>query len=395
MAARAEEIDTGAVLIERAQALVPTLAARAEETARLRRMPDETFRDLRDLDLLKAARAERFGGYALGLDEVLEIVVRLGRGCGSSAWVYGIYCDHAITVGMFEPEAQDEVWGASPEAVISSGLAPSGKVERLSDGFRLTGRWQFSSGCDHADWVFVQSMIPPAGDGEGPTPAYFLLPRSDWEIDDTWFVTGLAGTGSKDVVIGDAFVPRHRMQPIAPLNTGEAPGARANPAPIFRLPRISTVPFSLVAPALGVLDAMIDAFVERTGARATRGVRHAELTTVQLRLAEAAAERDCARLLLSRATQETMAAMRSVGKLSLEQRARNRRDMAYIAVLLTRAADRIYTVTGASGLFDGNAMKRMFHDIRAVGAHHITAWDIAGPTFGQVALGVEPTNPLV
>ena len=395
MATTAKEVDTGAVLIERAQGLVPTLAARAEETAALRRMPDETFQTLRDLDLLKAARAERFGGFALGLDEVLEIVVRLGRGCGSTAWVYGIYCDHAITVGMFEPEAQDEVWGDAPESVISSGLAPSGKVERLSDGYRLNGRWQFSSGCDHADWVFVQSIVPPASEDAGPTPSYFLLPRSDWEIDDTWFVSGLAGTGSKDIVIEEAFVPPHRMQPIAPLNTGEGPGARVNPAPIYRLPRIATVPFSLVAPALGVLDAMIDSFVERTSARATRGVRHAELTTVQLRLAEAAAERDCARLLLARATGETMAAMRNPGKLSLHQRARNRRDMAYIATLLTRAADRIYAVTGASGLFDGNALKRMFHDIRAVAAHHITAWDIAGPIYGQVALGVEPTNPLV
>ena len=394
MATMAKDVDIGAALIERAQQLVPTLAARAEETAALRRVSDRTFRELRESGLLKAARAERFGGHALGLDEVLEIVVRLGRGCGSTAWVYGIYCDHAITVGMFEPEAQDEVWGDDPEAVISSGLAPSGKVERVPGGYRLDGRWQFSSGCDHAGWVFVQSMIPPEGDG-GPTPAYLLLPRSDWEIDDTWFVTGLAGTGSKDIVIEDAFVPPHRVQPIAPLNAGEGPGARVNPAPIYRLPRIATVPFSLVAPALGVMDAMIDAFVERTGARATRGVRHAELTTVQLRLAEAAAERDCARLLLSRATAETMAAMRNVGRLGLEQRARNRRDMAYIATLLTRAAERLYTVTGASGLFDGNAMKRMFHDIRAVAAHHITAWDIAGPTYGQVALGLEPTNPLV
>ena len=395
MATMAKDVDIGAALIGRADALAPTLAARAEETAALRRMPDGTFRELRDSGLLKAARAERFGGYALGLDEVLEIVVRLGRGCGSTAWVYGIYCDHAITVGMFEPEAQDEVWGEDPEAVICSGLAPSGTVERVPGGYRLCGRWQFSSGCDHAGWVFVQSMIPPAGDGGGPTPAYLLVPRSDWQIDDTWFVTGLAGTGSKDIVIENAFVPPHRVQPIAPLNAGEGPGARVNKAPIYRLPRIATVPFSLVAPALGVADAMIDAFVERTSARATRGVRHAELATVQLRLAEAAAERDCARLLLSRATAETMAAMRGAGRLDLEQRARNRRDMAYIATLLTRAAERIYAVTGASGLFDGNPMKRMFHDIRAVAAHHITAWDIAGPTYGQVALGLEPTNPLV
>ncbi len=386
---------TGAALIERAETLAPALAARAGETAALRRIPDETFRALRDTGLLRAARAERFGGHALGLDEVLEIIVRLGRGCGSTAWVYGIYCDHAITVGMFEPEAQDDVWGDNPESVISSGLAPAGTAERASDGYRLSGRWQFSSGCDHADWVFLHSPIPLAQDGEGPTPAYFLLPREDWEIDDTWFVSGLAGTGSKNIVVEDALVPPHRVQPIAPLNAGQGPGARINPAPIFRLPRISTVPFSLVAPALGVLDAMIDAFVERTGARATRGVRHATLTTVQLRLAEAAAERDCARLLLSRAAGETMAAMRSEGFLSLEQRARNRRDMAYIATLLSRAADRIYSVTGASGLFDGNALNRMFHDIRAVAAHHITSWDIAGPVYGQVALGVEPASPLV
>ena len=395
MATVTRDVDIGAALIERADALVPTLAARAGETAALRRMPDETFRALRESGLLKAGLAGRFGGYALGLDEILEIVVRLGRGCGSSAWVYGIYCDHAITVGMFGAEAQDEIWGDDPDVVVASGLAPSGRVERVSGGYRLEGRWQFSSGCDHAGWVFVHALVPPAGGEGAPVPTYLLLPRGDWEIDDTWFVSGLAGTGSKDIVIADAFVPAHRAQPIAPLNAGEGPGARVNPEPIYRLPRVSTVPFSLVAPALGVADAMIDAFVERTGARATRGVRHAELTTVQLRLAEAAAERDCARLLLSRATGETMAAMRSAGRLSLEQRARNRRDMAYIATLLSAAADRLYTVTGASGLFDGNPLNRMFHDIRAVAAHHITAWDIAGPTFGRVTLGLEPGSPLI
>lgn len=383
--------------------MVPTLAARVDETEALRRVPDQSIADLRDSGLLKAARPARYGGYELDLDIVIEIISRLGRGCGSTAWVYGIFCDHAITMGMMPLETQDEIWADDPETVVSSGLAPGGVAEYAEGGFRLSGRWQFSSGCDHADWVFVQSAIPPNddgdddGDGDGdsaaPTPAYFLLPRADFEIIDTWFVAGLTGTGSNDIVIEDVFVPAHRVQALALFNTGTGPGGAVNPGLIYRLPRIATVPFSLVAPALGILDTMIEAFTERTRERATRGFRHAELTTMQLRLAETSAERDCAWLLVRRATEETMTAMREAGRLELNQRARNRRDMAYSSMLCMRAADRLFQATGASGLFDGNPMRRMYSDIRAIGAHHVNAWDISGPIYGQVEFGLPPSNP--
>ncbi len=383
------------VLLQRAEALVPALRERAVETEGLRRIPDRSIADLIRADLLKAARPARYGGFELDLDAVIEIIALLGRGCGATAWVFGIFCDHAITMGMMPEEAQDDIWAKDPEALICSGLMPAGRAERIAGGFRLSGRWQFSSGCDHAAWLFVQSEMPPDGEGAAPSPAYFLLPRADYEIVDTWFVSGLVGTGSKDVAVEAAFVPDHRVQPLALFNAGTGPGGRINPGPIYRLPRIATVPFSLAAPTIGILDAMIHDFTQRTRERATRGFRHAELTTMQLRLAESSAERDCARLLLRRATQETMTSMLQAGRLDLDQRARNRRDMAYTAVLCMRAADRLFQAVGASGLFDGNAMRRMHADIHAIGAHHINSWDISGPIYGQVAFGLEPTNPLV
>ncbi len=381
-------------LIDRAEALVPTLAARTAETERLRRVPDASIADLRAAGLFKAALPARYGGYELEFDQVIEIITRLGRGCGSTAWVFGIFCDHAITMGMMPKEAQDDIWAGNPDALVSSGLMPAGSAVRADGGMEITGRWQFSSGCDHADWIFVQSMIPPNG-GDGPEPGYFLLPRAAFEIVDTWYVSGLVGTGSKDIVIDGAFVPSHRVQPVALFNSGTAPGGRVNAGALYRLPRIASVPFSLVAPAIGILDALIDGFTERIRGRETRGFRHAELTTMQLRLAETSAERDCARLMLRRAVEETAARMRAAGALDLRQRARNRRDMAYIAMLCMRAADRLFQAVGANGLFDGNDLRRRHADIRAIGTHHINSWDIAAPIFGRVTFGLDPGNPLV
>lgn len=380
-------------LRERADALVPVLTERVKETEALRRIPDDSIAALREAELLKVAVPAAYGGYEVEFDVVIDLIRRLGRGCGSTAWVFGIYCDHAITMGMMPKQAQDDIWANNPGALVSSGIAPSGKAERAPGGFRLTGRWQFSSGCDHADWVFVHSLVPAEEEGGRPTPCYFLLPKSDYAIEDTWFVTGLKGTGSKDILIDDVFVPAHRVQALSHFNEGTGPGGEVNAGTLYRLPRTGSVPFTLSAPAVGILDAMIDAFIERTGGRATRGFRHAELTTIQMRLAESCAERDCARMLLERATRETVASMNAEGRLSREQRARNRRDMAYVSMLCTRAADRLIHVVGASGVYEGSPIGRMHADIRAINAHHVHAFDIAGPTFAQITFGLEPTNP--
>lgn len=385
----------GVELLARARDLVPTLRARARETEALRRVPDATIADMRRLELFRAVQPQRYGGFEIELAEVMAIISELGRGCGSSAWVFGIFCDHAITLGMYPGAAQDDLWRDTPDALVSSGLAPAGIVTRADGGYRLAGQWSFSSGVDHADWIFVQSVTPPGPGNDAPEHAYFLLPKTDYRILDTWHVIGLCGTGSKDVAIEDAFVPAHRRVAVADLNESRAPGTAVNPGPLYRLPRAATVPFTLGSPAIGVAQAIYDDFIEMMRSRASRGVQLAEQATIQVRVAEAAAEIDCARMLLERDCRATMAAVRAHGRLTLEERARNRRDMAYIVRLCAAAAERLYAATGGAGLYTHGDMQRMYRDVLAISRHYINSWDISATTFGRVALGLPPIHPAI
>ena len=291
---------------------------------------------------------------------------------------------------MYSAEAQEDVWGESPDAVACSGLAFGGEASLAIGGYRVSGRWSFSSGSDHSAWVFVHSNAPTESEEPSRRTAYYLVPRDEFEIVDTWHVVGLSGTGSKDIVINDVFVPEHRRLFVDDANEGRAPGTRVNPGPLYRMPRMATSPFLLTAPTIGLTEALLDLFLESIRTKASRGVKLAELGTIQMRVAEAAAEVDAARLLLERDCTETMSLMRRGDTLTLEQRARNRRDMAYASTLCTRAADRLFTATGGTGLYDGNEMRRQFHDIRAIGAHFVNSWDVAGTTFTKVTLGLEP-----
>src|SRR5919108_6497748 len=145
----------GAELLSLARELVPTFRKRAAEAEKLRRIPPESIDDLRKAGLFRTLQPAVLGGYELPLDEAVLITTTVAEGCGSTGWVQGIYTDHSATLGMFDGEAQKDVWGASPDSLISSGFMPTGKAVRVDGGYRLTGRWPFSSGCDFARLALV------------------------------------------------------------------------------------------------------------------------------------------------------------------------------------------------------------------------------------------------
>src|SRR5262249_38516935 len=164
-----------------------------------------------------------------------DVQMTIAAACPSSAWVLGVVAVHGWQLALFPPQAQEDVWGRDREALISSSNAPTGKVIRVEGGFRISGRWSFSSGCDHCHWVFLGGFAPTAP-GEKPDMRTFLLPRSDYRIDDNWHVAGLKGTGSKDIVVEDAFVPEHRTHRLIDGYLLKSPGHALNPAPLYRLP---------------------------------------------------------------------------------------------------------------------------------------------------------------
>ncbi len=380
-------------LKSRAAALEPALASRAAETEALRRLPDETIAELKAAGLHRICQPARFGGAEVPLDEACDIVASLARGCGSTGWVAGVYTDHQILIGMFDPRAADDVWGENPDALVSAGFTPGGRNERAEGGWRVSGSWQWSSGCDHADWLILGCLLPTGEDG-AIEPNYCVVPRDEVAIEDNWHVMGLAGTGSKNLHVESAFVPDYRALPFRLAGaSGEARGQADAPA-LYRLPHPPCVPFMLAVPALGIAESLLDGVTEQMAGRTSNGLRVASHQTIQVHIAEAAAQIDAARLLMLRDTGDAMTAMHEGRELGELERVRNRRDQAYLVRECRAAVDRLFTTLGGQGIFLDNALQRKFRDMHAMSGHFALNWDVAATTYGQVALGVEPKTHL-
>ena len=381
----------GAELLSLARKLVPTLRERADEAETLRCIPPETIKDLREAGLLGLLKPALFGGYELPLDEAVVITAALAEGCGSTAWVQGVFMDHCATLGMFHGEAQKDVWGGSSDSLISSGFKPSGKVIPVEGGYLLSGRWPLSSGCDHADWALVRSVVPARPNKESPDLFMFLVPRSDYTIIDNWFAMGLKGTGSKDIELnGEVFVPEHRALSNQDLADGTGPGGEFNAGALYRLPRMATVPFLLAAPLVGIAERALQVYIDGMRDRSSRGFKVAEQGAVQMRVADSAAQIDAARLLMLRDCREAMDIVQQGKRLTFEQRARNRRDIAYVASQCTRAVDRLFASAGATSIYLDNETQRLFRDIHAAGQHISLSWDASGSDYGRVMFGMPP-----
>lgn len=379
--------------LRRAQELVPVLAERALATEALRTLPADTIADIRAAGLHAMGKPRRLGGAELSLDAIVGIVAMLARGCASTAWVCGVYSDHAIIVGMMDPRVADEVWKDDPDATISAGFIPSGTNAPADGGWRLTGRWGFASGCDHARWVFLGSIVA-AGDGP-PEPRLCLVPIDEVEIDDDWQVMGLAGTGSKTVVADGVFVPEYRTIPLRLSSGGWEARGRPDVPPLYRLPHVATVPFHFCATALGTAESLLEDVIAEIGERHSFGAPVAEYATMQLRVAAASAEIDCARMLIERDTRAAMAAMRDGRSLTIGERARNRRDMAFAAGFCQRAVEGLFEAGGARSVYSASVPQRKFRDVRVVANHISLKWDVAGTTYGRVAFGLDPASPLI
>jgi len=377
-AARGNSQPTPEQLVQIARDLIPTLKERAAECEEGRRMPDATFEDYKAASILNVCKPAGHGGFEYGWHVLCEIAFELARGCGSSAWVYSVLAEHNQTVGTYSLEAQQDIWGDNPDTFIASGNSLGADMQEVDGGWEITGRLNYSSGCDFADWHLTGVAI-------GGRPIKILVPQSKCEVIDNWHVVGLAGTGSKDIKMEKVFIPHHRTIPI-----GEK-GPLFDQNPLFRMPQWSVNPYSLVAVTIGVAQGALETFIDDIQSRVSRfGSNVAEFQSLQLRIAESAAEIDAAKLIMLSNLRETMDILSEAEELPVEVRARNKRDMAYCPMLAVKAVDRLSYAAGAGGLFLSESIQRSFRDVHAGSKQIALNWDINGTTYGKVVLGLDP-----
>jgi alkylation response protein AidB-like acyl-CoA dehydrogenase len=289
------------------------------------------------------------------------------------------------------------VWGANPDALACGSYAPVCKAAGADGGYRLSGRWSFASGCDNAQWALCAALVPSEADDGRLAPVFLLVPAREYTIDDTWNVVGLAGTGSKTLVLTDVFVPAHRVLSFAATTGGQTPGAAlyaANRA--FSIPMLCNIPSCLASTAVGAATGALEDYLDRTSARVTRGAvaghnnKMAEFPTIQLRVAEASASADAARELLLRDLRNRAATVRDGRPVTIEDRILSRRGQAFSVSLAIRAIEALNASTGGAGLDLANPVQRAWRDVNAVGRHISMNWDAVGTMYGQMALGLAP-----
>jgi alkylation response protein AidB-like acyl-CoA dehydrogenase len=385
-----------AALTGHAASLVPTLAANAPQTEEKRRIADENIAALETMGLLRLTQPARFGGYEASFRTQLEVTRELARGCGSTAWVASHLNICAWFTGMWNEQAQLDVWAGSPDNRVAGVFAPTSTSTVVRGGYVVSGRWSWCSGCLHAQWVLVG--IPLTGtDGSAPDQGMVLIPLAELSIEDTWFAAGMKGTGSNTVVADEVFVPAHRYVSVSRLLTGETDNPHKEEA-LYRIPFMAGGTLNVVGPQLGLAQAALDLVTRDAG---QRGValsaygRKADAPVVQLAVASAASLIDTASLLAYRAAGVLDdAGVQGIFPDRLT-RARVRMDAGQAVVNAREAIRVLVSAYGASGFAEDSAMQRIWRDSEVASRHASVNPDIGAEAYGQALLGAEASAAIV
>jgi 3-hydroxy-9,10-secoandrosta-1,3,5(10)-triene-9,17-dione monooxygenase len=383
-----------AAMVARARALIPHLRDRAARTEELRRLPPETERDLHDTGLFRIVQPKRVGGSEFDYVALVDCADALGQADASVAWNFANLASHHWMLGMFDKRAQDLVWKNPDVLIASSFIFPAGRARKVDGGYVLRGSWPFSSGVDSSDWNMLASVVSSDDEADGIEYRIFLLNKSDYKINDTWNATGLRGTGSNDVEVNDAFVAEPMTVAVSDLVGGPTLGSAVNPNALYALPVFSLFPYVLSGVALGNAQACLDDYVEVARHRAStyNRAKLGDLQSTQIKIAEASAKIDAARVIMRSTCIEAMADARSGHVPDTAAKTKLRRDGAYSVNLCTEAVSLLFSASGARGLFTTGALQRQFRDAHAINSHLAFNFDAAGTNYGRVALGLPSEN---
>jgi 3-hydroxy-9,10-secoandrosta-1,3,5(10)-triene-9,17-dione monooxygenase len=377
-------------LAQRARAFGAELAAAVAEGDELRRLPDSTWKLLLEGGFLRALQPARWGGGEVELVDFLDAVFEVSRANPSAGWVAGVIGVHPWQLALFEDDAQRELWGEDPTTMHSSSYNPTGTAVAVDGGYEVSGRWSFSSGCDHCRAVNLGAVVrDQRGAGDLADFRSFLVLEGDYRIDDTWHVAGLRGTGSKDIVVEGVFVPTHRTQSHTEYAMAHSlPGQVRNDGPLYRLPWSVVFNMAVAASVFGAAQGFVETWIAEARDRVIgRRVRLADDPLTQRRVAEAAWTLDTALTMLRADAVELTRRAQAGDVATMTERGayrwhlnRNCEQVGIVTAELMRAA------SGRS-LFSDHPLQRRYQDIQAGLGHAFLGPDPVARAVGGALLG--------
>ncbi len=381
--------------LARARKLTPALRERAARAEQDRIMPPATLAELHASGLLRTLQPKRWGGMEFDFIAYVDFPLELARGCASTAWNLANLQIHHWMLAMYDERAQEEVWGRDPEAMIASGIAyPQGRGRKVDGGFEVSGRWNFSSCVNVADWNMLAVTVREA---ERVTDHRMcLLHKSQYEVVDDWQVLGMRATGSMTVVATDVFVPDYKALCMYEARGGDRfPGARSNPHPVYRVPLSALGGHGIGACAAGNAQAALDTMIASVKERSTHytGMKMRDFQTVQLRIGAAGGKIDAARLILRNDCLEAQEIANRNVIADAQEKLRFKRNLAYAVGLCTEAVDLLHAMAGANGIYASQPLERIFRDAHALAGHISFSFDTQASAWGLAALGGETNNP--
>ena len=369
--------------------LLPQFRERAEEAERLRVVPEASVKDLESVGLFKLLQPRRFDGLEGDPVDFYTAVRMIAGACGSTGWVASVVGVHPWQVALFPDAAQQAGWGEDSSTRLSSSYAPTGKATLADGGYRLSGRWSFSSGCDHATWVLLGGLV---SNDEGQIVDFktFLLPRTDYTVEDVWNTVGLRGTGYNDIVVDDVFVPADFTLSMSDTGRCYGPGQEQNSSDLYRLPFHSIFTTTITTPIIGMATGAYEEHVEMQRKR-VRAAYIAEKAVsdpfASVRIARASSEIDAAWALLMNNIREEQALVARGEKIPLSLRLKVRRDQVIGTERAIEAIDMLFENSGGRALASGTYLQRAWRDAHAGRAHAANDPERALQMFGAVEFG--------
>ncbi|MFE7522873.1 3-hydroxy-9,10-secoandrosta-1,3,5(10)-triene-9,17-dione monooxygenase oxygenase subunit [Streptomyces halstedii] len=387
----------GNEVLDAVRALLPAIGERAVAADENRRIPEATIGELAGAGVFRMLQPARYGGLEAHPADFYRVVREISAVCCSTGWVASVLGVHPWQLGLFPRRAQDDVWGEDPDTRISSSYAPVGRLTPVDGGYELTGRWSFSSGCEHAGWALLGALVVGA-EGRPVDFLTVLLPRRDYRIEDVWDVVGLRGTASNDILVDAVFVPAHRVLRNYEQAQLRGPGQQVNQGPLYRLPFGTVFTSAITAPVIGAVSGGYASYVSLMKERvrlSLGGGRFAEDPFAQVAIARAASDIDATVLQMDRNLRELYELAEAGTDIPVELRLRARRDQVRGTERAVAAIDLLFKTAGGTSLRRGNPVERAWRDAHAGSVHVANDVERALAMYGRGAFGLTVEDNLV